>query len=316
MLFHEAMEEFDGGELEKSFARFERAATKAHEESIWILSVVKDVEMDWNALKEAFAMTNKPLGWVFAGWLAEDDSREEFDFNKKSAEAGCSWGQADYGLYFEDGNAFVEEDKKTYLEWREKAANQNNTWAINWLGMWFQDEGNDKKKAISYYQAAAELGSKFAARLLADIFYGEGCEKDLRQAALWAAKAEADIFWVVLNVARRALETGATEVSGCDLNRLCYTLGWGSYWYVCSIQKDTIAAETGFRNRCLDYYCSCVEMQQKSIFTFLLCWKQMGLSKDVGRMVAKRVWEEREDNLVYLLKQNDGEEPETKRIKK
>jgi hypothetical protein len=53
-----------------------------------------------------------------------------------------------------------------------------------------------------------------------------------------------------------------------------------------------------FAERCLDYYCTCVELQRKSIFTFLLCWNQSVGVKDVGLMIAKRVWEEREDNMV------------------
>ena len=49
MLFHEAMENFDHSKLKESFGRFERAAAKGHEESIWIVSVVKDVEMEMSA---------------------------------------------------------------------------------------------------------------------------------------------------------------------------------------------------------------------------------------------------------------------------
>jgi hypothetical protein len=45
------------------------------------LSVVKDVEMEEIALIEAFAKTEEPLGWYFAGKLS--DGREQFDFYKK-----------------------------------------------------------------------------------------------------------------------------------------------------------------------------------------------------------------------------------------
>jgi hypothetical protein len=62
------MAKFRDYELEQSFARFERAAAKGHEEAIWILSVVKDAELDDRlALEEAFAETEKPLGVVFCG---------------------------------------------------------------------------------------------------------------------------------------------------------------------------------------------------------------------------------------------------------
>jgi hypothetical protein len=117
VLFHEAIEEFDREDLEERFRRFERAGAKGHEESIWIWSVVKDVEMEHGALKEAFAKTEQPLGWYFAGELSR--RREQFEYYKKSAEGGCSWGQAGYGVYFRDGR-FVEKDEKVYLEWLEK----------------------------------------------------------------------------------------------------------------------------------------------------------------------------------------------------
>ena len=84
LLFHEAMEKFRPYELQEGFERFERAAAKGHEESIWIVSVVKDAEMKKSALIEAFAKTEKPLGWFFAGELSS--GRERFDFCKKSEE--------------------------------------------------------------------------------------------------------------------------------------------------------------------------------------------------------------------------------------
>ena len=84
-----------GGGL-KSFQRFQRATAKGHEESVGIMSVVKDVEMKESVLKEAFVKTEEPLGWYFAGRLSY--GREgKFDFLKKSAEGGCSWGQVWYG---------------------------------------------------------------------------------------------------------------------------------------------------------------------------------------------------------------------------
>jgi hypothetical protein len=100
VLFHEGMERLYDGELEQSFDLFERAADKGYEESIWILSVVKGLEMKKsNAFKQAFAQTEKPLGWYFAGKLSQDGT-ERLNFFKKSAEGGCSWGQVEYGDYF------------------------------------------------------------------------------------------------------------------------------------------------------------------------------------------------------------------------
>jgi hypothetical protein len=297
------MEKFLSGHLEDSFARLARAAAKGHEESIWILSVWNDVEMKQKAWKEAFAKTEEPLGWYFAGLLSF--GRERVDFWKKSAEGGCSWGQVRYGGYFRRGR-LVELDEKAYVEWLEKAANQKNPKAIYWLGNWFGFDGRDKQKAVSYFRAAVELGWEPAMRSLVEMLRnGEGCERDLRQAVIRSAKgSDSYEFWDLLEEAKRALESGATKDLGCDFDRLCYSLGWGLFWY----QYDSKGwnQRTGeikpFGNRCLDYYCSCVELQQKSIFTFLLCWNQTaGGIKGPGQMIAKMVWERREDNLVKTL---------------
>jgi hypothetical protein len=58
------MEQFDVWDLEKSFARFEKAAAKGHEEAIWVLSVVKDVEMDSDAWGEGLCQGGKAPGVV------------------------------------------------------------------------------------------------------------------------------------------------------------------------------------------------------------------------------------------------------------
>jgi TPR repeat protein len=145
MLFHKAMYKFSRWTMKESFQLFERAAAKGHEESIWIVSVLKDVEMEWDAWKEAFAKTEEPMGWYFAGRLSEWRSREEFDFFKKSAEGGCSWGQVGYGKHFSRGE-FVEEDKKVYVEWLEKAASQNNPEAMDCWEVGFDGEEGIRRR--------------------------------------------------------------------------------------------------------------------------------------------------------------------------
>jgi hypothetical protein len=321
VLFHEAIEHFSKRALGETFVRFARPAVKGHEESIWIMSVVKDVEMTWIALKEAFAKTEEPLGWYFAGQLSEDE-REHFDFWKKSAEGGCSWGQVLYGMYFEYGLENVEKDQKVYVEWLEKAVNQNNPEAINDLGRWFGRGGGDKEKALSYYRAAADLGWKDSFNWLAIMLrHGVGCVEDLRQAVIWSAKGGSNasyVFWYRLAQAKRALKSGLTEALDCDFDQLCYSLGWGLFWYQYGNMNwnDQSDKKQVFGEKCLNYYCSCVELQQKSIFTFLLCWNRTTGVKGPGQMIAQLVWETREGNLVKKFALRDGKEPETKRIKK
>jgi hypothetical protein len=307
------MEQFNYYKLEESFARLERAAAKGNEESIWITSVVKDVEMEKDVLKEAFAKTEEPLGWCFAGKFS--GRREAFDFYKKSAEGGCSWGQVGYGWWLKNGG-FVERDEKAYLKWLEKAANQNNPWAMEWLGNWYRREGGDDKeeKAVSFYRAGAELGWKDSMyNLAATLKNGVGCAKDLRQAVIWGAKGDSHVFWELLMDAKGALESRTTENLGCDFNQLCYLLGWGLYWYQYGSKDWNDQSDNdAFSNPSLDYYCSCVELQQKSIVTFLLCWKQSMGVKDVGTMIGKMVWEGRGNDLVKMFEESGGEEPEIK----
>jgi hypothetical protein len=277
VLFHEGVQKLGSRNLDESFELFKRAAAKGHKESIWIVSVVKDVETKKNALKEAFAKTKEPLGWYFAGLFSAYSSREQFDFFKKSVEGGCSWGQVRYGAFFRFGRAFVEKDEKAYVEWLEKAAKQNNPQGMHWLGEWFRGggRGNDKEKAVSYYSAAAELGWKSSMEWLAKMLVqGEGCVKDLRQAVPWGARTNSEVFWWTLV---RARGENVVELFDYNFDQLCYLLGWGLYWYQYDSEKwnKQDDEDRAFGSRCLDYYCSCVELQQESIFTFLLCWNRM-----------------------------------------
>jgi hypothetical protein len=130
---------------------------------------------------------------------------------------------------------------------------------------------------------------------------GEGCGKDLGQAAIWSAKSDrVRVFWDVLEAGRRAFQKETTEDLGSDSNQLCYSIGWGLYWYVYGSETWNKQSDEKklFGERCLDYYCCCIELQRESIFTFLLCWKQSVGVKDVGHMIGKMVWDGREDNFV------------------
>jgi hypothetical protein len=321
VLFHEAMEKFSTYELEESFARFERAAGKGHDESIWILSVWKDVEMERNALEEAFAETEEPLGWYFAARFEDFEPGAIFD--QMSAEGGCIWGQIRYGQCFKDGVS-VEEDEEVYLEWLQKAAIQNNPEAMHLLGEWFRNEGNDKEKALSFYRAAAKLGWKSSMECLARMLRsGRGCVKDLRQAAIWSAIGNTDrgfgerASWGLLRQAKWDLRGGSRQKLDYDFDQLCYALGWGLYWYQYKEDDDDQSHDLlkDFAKRCLNYYCSCVELQQESIFTFLLFWIRTTGVKEPGKIIGKMVWEQRKENLIPSLEHGERQGPNSKRIK-
>jgi hypothetical protein len=196
----------------------------------------------------------------------------------------------------------VEKDEQVYLEWLEKAGKQNNPEAMYRLGDWFRYDGGDKEKAVSYFRAAAELGWKSSMNSLAIMLKnGRGCVKDLIQAVIWGAKVDYYVFWDLLEDAKEALESGATETLDCDFNQLCYSLGGGLYWYQYGSKEwdyNESDERKVFGNHCLDYYCYCVELQRKSIFTFLLFWNRMtGGIKGPGQMIAQMVWAGKESTM-------------------
>jgi hypothetical protein len=81
-------------------------------------------------------------------------------------------------------------------------------------------------------------------------------------------------------------------------DELCYALGWGLYWYMFDPDDPDFDDDYAMADSYVDYYCSCIELQQKSIWTFLWCWNQTVGVKDIGCMIAKMVWDGRADNLV------------------
>jgi tetratricopeptide (TPR) repeat protein len=299
VVFNEAIERFSYEKYEESFGCFERAARKGHEGAIWISSVVNGVKMEEKALKEAFANTETPLGWYLSGRLSY--SKERFEFYKKSAEGGCGWGMARYGQYFKDGEGgFVEKDENAYFEWLENVATRNNPDALYWLGVWFQDK-EEYTKALSYYLGAAELGCASSMQWLGMLRNREGCARDLTQAVGWYARGDQEEFFYLLNDARLAFDDGMTEDLDFDFNQLCYSLACGLYWYMHGTKKwyGMRSMVKVFGNRCLEYYCKCVELQQKSIFTFLMCWRKIIGVNDVGVMIGKILWRERTVEIVF-----------------
>jgi TPR repeat protein len=223
-------------------------------------------------------------------------SDERYELCKKSAEAGCSWGQVEYAFYFRHG---VKKDEKAYSDQLFQAANhQRNPRAMCEFGDWFHRK-KQYDQSLLYYRGAAELGWKAAMKNFSQMLQkGEGGVKDLRRAAFWYAKSGTSGFSVVVRDARIALDGGKTEDLKCDFNQLCYTLGWGHYWHRLFHRYE----EKTFVAHCLDYYCSCVELQQKSIFTFLMCWNQTtGGVKGPGQTIAKMVWKGKKNHLLKLF---------------
>jgi hypothetical protein len=163
---------------------------------------------------------------------------------------------------------------------------------------------------------------------------GDGGEKDIRNAVVWSVRSNNyEVCWNLQDEALFAFLADETEDLECDFDQLCYTLGWAMYWYDvrnaawikhlnrCNAEwtaefKECEDVLKAFANRCVKYYRACVEMQQKSIFTFLWCWNRTTGVKPPGQMIAKMVWEQRADNLVKMTTtEKVAKEPKMKRIK-
>jgi hypothetical protein len=328
VLFNEAL----GNLIDDSADLLRRAAAMGHEEAIWILSVMKGGNWWRRALMKRFEKRETPLAYYLCGKLSTEIARAT-DFWKKSAEGGCTWGQVAYGLCLQD--------QGEKIRWLEKAAGDSNPAAFVALGNYFEEEENDEEKAVGYYRAAAELGWKASLKPLAWALTELG---DLRQAIIWAAKDEKNAwknrydrgtFWTLFDRISKAFFLGKDEYCDCDFNGLCYSLGWGLYWYMYSDRRwgpgrgaayRTREAQLigdwedkkgkSFRDHCCNYYSSCVQLQRKSIFTFLWCWNRTTGVKEPGRMIAQFVWNAREDNLVKHIDELKVEgEPDLKRIK-
>jgi hypothetical protein len=261
-----------------------------------LYDLVKDVSMNRQSFLEAFAGSEDPLGWWLAGRFAFSEEGR-YELFKKSSDAGCVWAQVDYAEQVKDGQFLPEKNEALFLELLETASSDHhNPYAMDRLGFWFGSwrGGNQRDKARSYYLEAAKRGWKRSARALMIMYKnGQGCAKDLSRAAFWGAQCGEELFFCHLLKEARAKGKGKTEAD------LVYSLGSGLFWEVYGSQgwSELPQKDKAFGEQCLDYYCQCVEMQQKSIWTFLLCWNQTFGVKDVGVLMAKMVWEQRRGNL-------------------
>jgi hypothetical protein len=250
-----------------------------------------DERNDRAALMRALRASEHPICWLVSCFFGLSPE-ENHVMLLQAADAGCSWSQVFYALEMQDVEA--------NMEWLNKAAAQNNPWAIDSLGdrygNWkdkFPHHVVDEEMAMVCYHRAAELGWYPAMNKLSDFY----AEVDLREAIKWAGKeycitfSKGERFEKFCSQIKGLFQAGGKELQGYSLDQLCYTLGKAQYWDAHKSNR--------FGLRCCDYYCACVDVQHKSIFTFLIFWNQTARIKELGQMIAQLVWQERED-LVLL----------------
>jgi hypothetical protein len=129
-------------------------------------------------------------------------------------------------------------------------------------------------------------------------FLASGLEICLKRQLCWAAKAQAHGFLVLVSVVMDTVKKMARPDP--RVSELCYTVGWGLYWHMDGNAEwmNVVEELEVFGHQCLRYYCSAVEVQQKSIFTFLMAWNQLTKVKEIGVMIAKIVWVGRDESLI------------------
>lgn len=215
----------------------------------------------------------------------------------------------EYGRYFEEGMGYVEPDMLTYKKYLFQAAEQDNPLAFYELAvtMRFRDE----TEAVALFEKAVAGGLVRVKGSLAEMRKrGTGCDKNLPEALRLSAHGYPYLFWNIFTAVEEKYKAGDRTHEDVELERYFYLLGQGLYWYAYQSNQfeERSKKDKVFALRCLDYYCACVELQQKSIFTFLWCWNQSVGVKDVGVMIGKMVWENREDNLVQAFADSKEEQ--------
>jgi tetratricopeptide (TPR) repeat protein len=255
----------------------------------WLVDAVHDVDRgDREGIRRCWLKSDDPRGLYFAGWLSR--KKDRLDCFQRSSDGKFSWAQVELAQYYRYGTGgFFQPDEETFLELLKQAAEQNNNpWALFQLGEYFRRNGEDLDQAGAYFLRAAELG--WSPKGLLSII-DRGRLLNTSEAAIWTARSESILFWDVL---KHFADSNMND----DLQ--CYALGWGLYWYMFEAPGWE---HTAFAGTCLDFYIDTVELQQRSIFTFLWFWNEVVGVKDVGVMIAKMVWE---DRAVFLVKQRDS----------
>jgi TPR repeat protein len=285
----------------RALSLFQESASLGHAKGEWVWKLLEEAGPERDAANRAFAsIEDDSLALFLAASLSDASCSDYYDYNQKSAAAGCfyGWGELAYAellKYGLAGYAEPQEDEEEYWKYMEKSAAANNFVALFTFGRHYQSQ-NDPVKAHSYFLRAAELGSTQATeRLIVMKALGNGCKQDRIAAVHWAARIGSNWFEKLMSETERSHKSGKPEF------RMCYALGEGMYWHMFGSKVWSVVPYqevTAFGERCLKYYCEMVELQQESICTFLLFWNRAVGVKDIGVVIGKKVWEERKENLI------------------
>jgi TPR repeat protein len=285
-----------------SLRRVEACAELGHEESQRIVALMKGHTKE--ECKEILAKSTEPMDWFFAGQLSYD--AEQKDLLKKSAEAGCSWGQLMYGLKL---------NKEAQLEWLKKSADHGNRSGMLFLGFYYRNGGRTRMtEAKVWFLKAAQLGNRTAMENVAN--YSD----DLKDKVYWAAKAntfhgEKTFKTQILNVRDVALGRKITKhLGGYRLEEMIFHIGECLYWdmdlWASSIEQNI------FGDACVDFYCKTVDLHQQAILLFLKFWKETVGVKELGQMIARLAWKDRKQLFFEDFRMDQPPKKKKKRAKR
>jgi hypothetical protein len=232
--------------------------------------------------------------------MLSEDVREKYELWKKSSDGGYHWAHIEYADYFYNGQ-FEVEDTARYVELLERAAKEGNSEALFWLADFYFDEHRNYSKAMHYHRLGAASGCRWSMRMLAEMYRdGQGVAIDLKQAVFWSGKGDGYLFWELQVQCQEMWEHNRVEEAGCDFDQLLYKIGQALYWrqYETDCWERQSIKIASFGERCLSLFCGCVDLQQQALWMFLMSWNQTVGVKEMGVMIAKLVWQGREDNLI------------------
>lgn len=83
-----------------------------------------------------------------------------------------------------------------------------------------------------------------------------------------------------------------------NTSAIVFEVGKLLYWvFHCPEETNYSIEFKKWLDRSLQFYCNNIDLRQKSVFTFLWIWKKLGGVKDVGKIIAKIIWNVSSDSL-------------------
>ena len=252
---------------DEKWTLFQEAASKGHKESQWICNVLKDIDInDINLVARTLEATNSPIGWYWAAiaYYCVEDYTITFTTKEKCKSMLEKSANTGFIPAIIHSTWYLERQQQVNVL---KDINHPRAWMM--LGQYLE--------STDYLLRAVNQGCTYSAKLLVCnhtniidcLFISEWIEKI---SSFKNELFEKCVDYIVAN-------------QHFDLDDFVYMhMGKGLYWY-----DYPTAPITLFYN----YYCENIDIQQESLYLFLLIWKTFFGSKDVGTLIAKYVWKDR-----------------------